>query len=97
MLRRITSSDENGLGAVRHPNPLVVEASTYTPAPGVKLRRRRSKHVLYDPDDRITSGNVCQQHTNTQLTQRLRRRRRGPRFLTSSGRGPLPRSRGRPD
>ncbi|CAH2264338.1 jg18420 [Pararge aegeria aegeria] len=37
--------------AVRHPNPLVVEASTYTPVPDVEPKRRRPKHVLDDPDD----------------------------------------------
>ncbi|CAH2264917.1 jg5722 [Pararge aegeria aegeria] len=80
-----------------YPNPLVVEASTYTPVPDVELKRRRPKHVLDDPDDKITTDNVSQQHTHTQHTQRLRRRRRGPRFLTSSGRGSLPRSWGRSD
>ncbi|CAH2228408.1 jg22762 [Pararge aegeria aegeria] len=67
--------------AVRHPNPLVVEAST--PVPDVEPKRRRPKHVLDDPDDKITTDNVSQQHTHT--------------FLTSSGRGSLPRSRGRSD
>ncbi|CAH2256718.1 jg10951 [Pararge aegeria aegeria] len=52
--------------AVRHPNPLVVEASTYTPVPDVELKRRRPKHVLDDPDDKITTDNVSQQHTHTQ-------------------------------
>ncbi|CAH2232794.1 jg16577 [Pararge aegeria aegeria] len=51
----------------------------------------------HDIDDQITTDNVSQQHTNTQPTQRLHRRRRRPQFLTSSGRGPLPRSRGRLD
>ncbi|CAH2238443.1 jg13082 [Pararge aegeria aegeria] len=75
--------------------------SSSTPQPpsgrGVEPKRRRPKHVLDDPDDKITTDNVSQQNTHTQQTQRLRRRRRGPRFLTSSGRGSLPRSRGRSD
>ncbi|CAH2236840.1 jg8590 [Pararge aegeria aegeria] len=51
--------------AVRHPNPLVVEASTYIPALDVEPRQRRPKHVLNDPDDQITTDNVFQQYTNT--------------------------------
>ncbi|CAH2242108.1 jg2147 [Pararge aegeria aegeria] len=69
----------------------------HSPAPDVEPRRRRPKHVLYDHDDQITTDDVSQQHTNTQPTQRLHRRRRGPRFLTSAGHGYLPRSRGRSD
>ncbi|CAH2233603.1 jg16191 [Pararge aegeria aegeria] len=54
------------LSAVRHPNPQVVEASTYTPAPDVEPRRRRSKHVLYDHDDQITTDNVSSSQTHNQ-------------------------------
>ncbi|CAH2268558.1 jg2245 [Pararge aegeria aegeria] len=53
------------LSGLRHPNTLVVEASTYTPVPDVELKRRRPKHILDDPDDKITSDNVSQRHTHT--------------------------------
>ncbi|CAH2207912.1 jg7908 [Pararge aegeria aegeria] len=87
-----------------HPNPLVVKACSYTPNPNVDPNRRRPRHVLDDPDDDITTDNAPYAralglHTDdiVTTTQRLRRRRRGPRFLTSPGRGLNPRPRGRTD
>ncbi|CAH2210296.1 jg3074 [Pararge aegeria aegeria] len=52
----------NHFSAVRQPNPLVVEASTYTPAPDVEPRRRRPKHVLYDHDHQIMCPKSTQTH-----------------------------------
>ena len=75
--------------ATTHPNPLVVQTCSYTPEIDADCTRRRPKNVLYDPDDDTTTDNASQ-YTYTQ-TQRLRRRRRGPRFLTSPGRGTHPR------
>ncbi|XP_052744245.1 probable RNA-directed DNA polymerase from transposon BS [Bicyclus anynana] len=83
--------------AAIHPNQLVVEACNYTPNLNANCKQRRPKNVLYDPDDDITTDNASQV-TQSQATQRLRRRRRGPRYLTSPGRGfSNSRSWGRPD
>ncbi|CAH2217319.1 jg5629 [Pararge aegeria aegeria] len=63
---------------VRHPNPLVVEASTYIPVPDVELKQRRPKHVLDDPDDKITTDNVSQQHTHATNTASSPAKTRAP-------------------
>ncbi|CAH2239759.1 jg17755, partial [Pararge aegeria aegeria] len=50
------------------PTPQPPRASTFTPVPDVELKRRRPKHVLDDPDDKITTDNVSQQHTHATNT-----------------------------
>ncbi|CAH2226895.1 jg1260, partial [Pararge aegeria aegeria] len=55
--------------AIRHPNPLVVEASTYTPATDVEPRRRRPKHVLYDHEDQIPTDRQCVQTAHKHTTK----------------------------
>ncbi|CAG9557815.1 unnamed protein product [Danaus chrysippus] len=69
-----------------HPNPLVIQASNYSPSPNSKLGKRRPKDVLLDPDDQITTDNTNNNPNNTpdiRNTHRLRRRRRGPVSYTS--------------
>ncbi|CAH2243979.1 jg20186 [Pararge aegeria aegeria] len=83
--------------SIRHPNPLIVAASFYSPNLSATLNKRRPKHILHDPDDQITTDNAPYQNTQSTYAQRLRRRRRGPRLLTSTGRGLAPRSRKRAD
>ncbi|CAH2235761.1 jg7619 [Pararge aegeria aegeria] len=61
------------------------------------LNKRRPKHILHDPDDQITTDNAPFQNIQSTSAQRLRRRRRGPRLLTSTGLGLAPRSRKRAD
>ncbi|CAH2108991.1 unnamed protein product [Euphydryas editha] len=69
--------------ARHHPNPLVANACHYVGRGQFQTRQRRPMHVLTDPDDRMTLLNApFLGTTNTSHTHRLRRRRRGPRFLT---------------
>ncbi|CAH2237036.1 jg9528 [Pararge aegeria aegeria] len=61
--------------------------------PKTTLILKRPKHVLYDPDDQITIDNVSHLcNTRATSVQHLPQRRRGPRFLTYSGRGSYSRS-----
>lgn len=74
--------------AMRHPNQLVRIAADYTPAAITKIKQRRPRHVLSDPDDPITI--YTSQFTHT--PRRRRRRRRPPLFRPVNTRDPGQRS-----
>ncbi|CAH2269772.1 jg18967 [Pararge aegeria aegeria] len=48
--------------SIRHPNPLIVAASFYSPNLSATLNKRRPKHILHDPDDQITTDNAPYQN-----------------------------------
>ncbi|CAH2237789.1 jg24127 [Pararge aegeria aegeria] len=50
--------------SIRHPNPLIVAASFYSPNLSATLNKRRPKHILHDPDDQITIDNVSEHTIN---------------------------------
>ncbi|CAH2247551.1 jg747 [Pararge aegeria aegeria] len=61
---------------------------------GTPCEAETAEAVLEDQDDQITNDNESQEHTHTHCLYSVFAGA-DHRFLTSSGRGPLPRSRGR--
>ncbi|CAH2232110.1 jg20788 [Pararge aegeria aegeria] len=80
------------ISSIQHPNHLIVAAVFYSPNLSATINKRSPKHILHDPDDQITTDNAPYKYTQLTFAQRLRRRRRGPRLLTSFGCGLTPRS-----
>ncbi|CAH2266938.1 jg8842 [Pararge aegeria aegeria] len=59
--------------SIQHPNYLMCAAYFYSPNLSATINKRRPEHILYDPNDRITTVNAPYQDTKSAKHLRYRR------------------------